>query len=134
MAPGSLWGLSLRTRRTDGRTVGNSEVQTATLTERMFCASHSPVLLASGHALLVHWAVQLALIGKDDLVVDDDGLDDLVDRCLARDRVLAVRDGHQGRAEADGQIVGIHHVLVTVLGETEGRRRWSQSASLARNE
>lgn len=129
MVPGSLWGLSLRTRRTDGRwetprdTTGCSVPPTA----------HSPVLLAAGHALLVHWAIQLALVGKDDLVVDDDGFDDLVDWRLACDRVLAVRDGHQGRAKADGQIVGIHHVLVAVLGETEGRRHWSHSASIAWN-
>lgn len=52
--------------------------------------------------------------------MDDDSLDDLVNMCLARDRILAVWDGHQGGTEADRQIVWIHHVLIAVLGETEG--------------
>lgn len=66
---------------------------------------YSPVLLPSGHALLVHWAVQLALAGKDEFIVDDDGLDDFVNMCLARYRILSVWDGHQGWTEADRQIV-----------------------------
>lgn len=91
----------------------------------MYFANHqySPVLLPPSHALLIHRAVQLTLIGKDEFIVDDDGLDDLVNMCLARYRVLPVWDGHQGRTKTDGQIVWIHHVLVTVLGETGGRGR-----------
>lgn len=56
--------------------------------------------------------------------MDDDGLDDLIHVRLARYRILAVRDGHQGRTEADRQIVGIHHVFITILGETgDGKER-----------
>lgn len=85
--------------------------------------SHSPVLLPPSHALFIDRAVQLALTGENDLIVDDDGLDDLINVRLARHRILAVRDGHQGRTEADRQIVGIHHVFVTILGETGGARK-----------
>lgn len=84
--------------------------------------SHSPVLLPPGHALFIDGAVQLALTGENDLIVDDDGLDDLINVRLARHRILAIRDGHQGRTEADRQIVGIHHVFITILGETGGGR------------
>lgn len=66
---------------------------------------YSPVLLPPGHALFVHRAVQLALTGEDDFVVDDDGLDDLVNMRLARYRILSVWDGHQGWTKADCQIV-----------------------------
>ena len=57
---------------------------------------------------------------EDDLGVDDDGLDDLVDLRLAEHGVLAVGDGHQGGPEADGDVGGVHHVLVAVLGQTRG--------------
>ena len=83
----------------------------------------SPVLLSSRHALLVERAVQLPRAGEDELIVDDDGLDDLVDLGLARHGVLAVGDGHEGGAEADGQVVGVHHVLVTVPGQAGGGGR-----------
>lgn len=55
-------------------------------------------------------------------MVDDDGLDDLVDVRLAGDLVLAVGRGHERRAEAYGQVVRVHHVLVAVLGQAEGGR------------
>ena len=76
----------------------------------------SPVV-SPGHALLVDGPVQLFGVGEDGLVVDDDGLDDLVDVGLTGHLVQAVRRGHQCGAEADGQVVGVHHVLVTVLGQ-----------------
>lgn len=52
-------------------------------------------------------------------MVDDDRLDDLVDVSLARDLVLAVRCGHERGAKTYGQVVWVHHVLITVLGQTE---------------
>lgn len=55
-------------------------------------------------------------------MVDDDGLDDLVDVGLAGDLVLAVRCGHESRTEADGQVVRVHHVLIAVLGQAAERR------------
>lgn len=76
----------------------------------------SPVV-ASRHALLVDGAVQLLGVGEDGLVVDDDGLDDLVDVGLAGDLVQKVGRGHEGGPEADGQVVRVHHVLVAVLGQ-----------------
>lgn len=50
-------------------------------------------------------------------MMDDDGFDDFVDVCLAGHRVLPIRDVHEGGPEADGQVVGIHHVLVAILRE-----------------
>lgn len=50
-------------------------------------------------------------------MVDDDGFDDFVDMRLAGYRVLPIGDVHEGGPEADGQVVGIHHVLITVLGK-----------------
>lgn len=51
-------------------------------------------------------------------MVDNDGLDDLIDMGLARHLVLGVRGGHEGGAKTNGQVVGVHHVLITVLGQT----------------
>lgn len=79
----------------------------------------SPIVSA-GHALLVDGPVQLLGVGEDGLVVDDDVLDNLVDMRLARHLVLAVGRGHQRGPEADGQVIGVHHVLVTVLGQAAG--------------
>jgi hypothetical protein len=39
---------------------------------------------------------------------------------LAAHGVLVVGDGHQGGPEAGGDVVGVHHVLVAVLGQTRG--------------
>jgi hypothetical protein len=46
-------------------------------------------------------------------VKDDEVLDKLVDQVLELDLIPLLGDRHQGRAEADGKVVGIHHVLVT---------------------
>lgn len=73
------------------------------------------------HALLIDGPIQFFDIGKDGLVVDDDRLDDLVDVGLARDLVLAVWCGHECWAKTYGQVVWVHHVLIAVLGQTEGR-------------
>ena len=43
---------------------------------------------------------------------DDEVLDKLVDQVLELDLIPLLGDRHQGRAEADGKVVGIHHVLV----------------------
>lgn len=56
-------------------------------------------------------------------MVDDDGLDDLVDVGLAGDLVLAVWCGHERGAEAYGQVVRVHHVLVTVLGQAGEKKK-----------
>lgn len=50
-------------------------------------------------------------------MVDDDSFDDFIDMRLAGYRVLPIGDVHEGGPEADGQVVGIHHVLITVLGK-----------------
>lgn len=50
-------------------------------------------------------------------MMDDDGFDDFIDVRLAGHRVLPIRNVHEGGPEADGQVVGIHHVLVTILRE-----------------
>lgn len=54
---------------------------------------------------------------EDAVMVDDDSFNELVDVGLARDLVMAFWDRHQGGAETDGQVVGVHHVLLTVLGQ-----------------
>ena len=46
---------------------------------------------------------------------DDEVLDELVDEILVDDLVPVSGDGHEGRSEADGQVVRIHHVLVTEI-------------------
>lgn len=66
-------------------------------------------------------------------MVDDDGLDDLVDVGLAGDLVLAVWRGHERRAEADRQVVRVHHVLVAVLGQTGERERERKKGKEKRN-
>lgn len=80
-----------------------------------FCPHSLPVLLPSSHALLVDRSFQLPVAGEDALVVDDDGFDDLIDMGLAGHRILPVWNVHQSGPEADGQVVGIHHVLIAVL-------------------
>lgn len=98
---------------------------------------HSPVLLPACHALLIHRPVQLPLGREDGLVVDDNCLDDLVNVGLAGHGVLLVWYWHERGTEANGQIVGVHHVLVTVLGQTGGTEAelapshpWSQTGRL----
>lgn len=55
--------------------------------------------------------------------MNDDSLDDLIDVSLAGDLVLALRGGHERGAEADGQVVRIHHVLIAVLGQAGGQAK-----------
>lgn len=103
---------------------------------------HSPVLFPAGHALFIHRSVQLPLGWEDGLMVDDNCLNDLVNVGLAGHGVLVVWYWHQRRTKANGQIVGVHHVLVTVLGQTGGQtqsshrvvpRRRSQTGELRRD-
>lgn len=56
-------------------------------------------------------------------MVDDDGFDDLVDVCLTRDLVQKIRGGHQSGAETDRQVSRVHHVLITVLGQTRNENQ-----------
>lgn len=56
-------------------------------------------------------------------MVDDDSFNELIDVGLARDLVMAFWDRHQGGAETDGQVVGVHHILLTVLGQAGGMER-----------
>ena len=54
--------------------------------------------------------------GREDVLVEDDEvLDQLVDEVLVDDLIPVRRDRHQGGAEADGQVVWIHHVLIAEL-------------------
>lgn len=59
-------------------------------------------------------------------MVDDDSFDELVDVSLAGDLVVALGDGHQGGAEADGQVVWVHHVFIAVLRQA-GRKGGKES-------
>ena len=92
------------------------------------CAEHntnphvaSPVVLFQCHAFLIHGSLYLGLAGEHALVLQDDALDQRVDLRLQRDHVLVLRPSQQAGAEAHGQVVGLHHVLVTVLGQAVGR-------------
>lgn len=86
----------------------------------------SPVLVA-GHALLINRAWKLLDVRKDVVVVQDDRFDDLIDMRLAGHLVQRVGRRQEGGAEHDGQVPGVHHVLIVVLGEAGGARRkiWS---------
>lgn len=55
------------------------------------------------------------MAGEDALMIDDDGFYNLVDMSLAGDWILPIWNMHQSWSKADGQVVGIHHVLIAVL-------------------
>lgn len=82
----------------------------------------SPVLVSS-HALLINWSRQLLGVWEDVVVVEDDRLHHLVHMSLTRHLVQRLRRGQQGGAEHDGQVPGVHHVLVAVLREAGGRQQ-----------
>ncbi len=67
--------------------------------------------------LLVHFPWILPV--EDILLMQQDKLDQLVHVGLILDLILVWRDPQQGRTEANGQVVWIHHVLIRVLGQTE---------------
>ena len=53
-----------------------------------------------------------SVTGKDVIVENDEVLDEFVDQVLVDDLVPVCGDGHQCWTETDGEVVGIHHVLV----------------------
>lgn len=55
--------------------------------------------------------------------MDDDGFDDLIDMGLAGDLVLSFWSGHEGGAKADGQIIGVHHIFIAVLGQAARKNK-----------
>lgn len=63
----------------------------------------------------VDGALKVLQSGEDGVMVDDDSFNELVDVGLARDLVVALGDRHQGGTKTDGQVVGVHHVLLAVL-------------------
>lgn len=81
--------------------------------------SFSPVLVSS-HTLLINRPGQLLGVGEDVVVVQDHRFDDLIHVRLTGHLVQSVRRGQEGRAEHDGQVPSIHHVLIAVLGEAVG--------------
>lgn len=67
-------------------------------------------------------------------MVNDDGLDDLIDVGLAGHWILPIWNVHQRGPEADGQVVGIHHVLIAVLRQaasTTVREPWCRLSPFA---
>lgn len=74
-----------------------------------------PVILRAPSSA-VDGALQLPGVGEDVLMLDDDGFDQLVHVGLAGHLVVALRHRHQRGPEADGEVVGVHHVLFTELG------------------
>ena len=81
----------------------------------------SPVVLFQCHAFLIHGSLYLGLAGEHALVLQDDALHQRVELRLQRDPVLVLSASQQTGAEAHGQVVGLHHVLVAVLGQAAGR-------------
>lgn len=71
------------------------------------------VLRASSSA--VDGALQLPGAWEDVLMLDDGGFDQLIHVRLAGHLVVALRHRHQRGPEADGEVVGVHHVLFTEL-------------------
>lgn len=55
--------------------------------------------------------------------MDDDRFNEFIDVGLAGDLVVTFWDRHQGGAKADGKVVRVHHVVLTVLGQTGWRRK-----------
>lgn len=80
----------------------------------------SPIFLR-GSSTVIDRALQLTGPRKDALVMDNNGFDELVHMCLAGDLIVALRNRHECGAKADSQVVGVHHVVVTVLRQTEKR-------------
>ena len=79
------------------------------------CLINTSLLRVVNDALLVHLA---PVESKDVLVVDDDCLDDLMDISLVRDLVTVGWNWQKRWSEADGQVIGVHHVLIRVLWQT----------------
>ena len=52
-------------------------------------------------------------------LVYDDILDEFIDMTLVNDLVMFGRHRQKSRTEADGQVVRIHHILVTEFWQTE---------------
>ena len=73
-----------------------------------------PVVLRAPSSA-VDGALQLPGAGEDVLVLDDDGFDQLVHVGLAGHLVVALRHRHERGPEADGEVVGVHHVLLAEL-------------------
>ena len=101
------------------------------------CLVNKFLLWVINDALLVH----LAPVEREDLlVVDDDCLDDLVDISLVRDLVTVGWNRQKRWSEADGQVIGVHHVLIRVLRQTRTKEvsteckvqhKWSKVNSVA---
>lgn len=70
---------------------------------------------------------------ENGVMVNNDSFDKLIDMGLAGDLVVAFWDRHESGAETDGQIVGVHHVLLTVLGQVveEGKEVSHDNESFA---
>lgn len=65
--------------------------------------------------LLINRAWQFGLAGKYDIMLKDHGFDKVIDLWLPSNGIIRINPPQQARAEADGQVVGLHHVLVAVL-------------------
>lgn len=61
-------------------------------------------------------------MGEDLVLVQNDVLDEFVDKAMILYLVTVGWNGHERRPEADGQIVWVHHVLIAVLRQTVAHR------------
>lgn len=80
-----------------------------------FIFSFSPVLLLQSHVLLIDGARQLWLAEEDGVVLDDHGLDKVINLWLPSDGVIRIQAPQEAGTEAHGQVVRLHHVFIAVL-------------------
>lgn len=74
-----------------------------------------PVLFPTSHTFLIDRSFELPETGEDGFMIYYDGFDDLIDMSLARYWILSIWNMHQSWSKANGQVVRIHHILITVL-------------------
>lgn len=95
----------------------------------VLCCTRSPEVVSSSRDG-VDGTLQVLWSWENAVMVDDDRFNELIDAGLARDLVIAFWDRHQRGAETDGQVVGVHHVLLTVLGQAGRLERSSLEGNL----
>lgn len=89
----------------------------------------SPVFLLQGHVLLIDRARQFWLARENDVMLEDHGLDKIIDLWLPSNSIISIHAPQQAGAEANGQVVGLHHVFVAVLRHTGERRAHKKNDS-----
>lgn len=87
----------------------------------------SPVLLLQSHVLLIDRARKFWLAGEDDVMLEDHGFDKIIHLWLPSNSVIRICPPQQAWTEANSQVVGLHHVLITVLRHTRNMHTNTQT-------